>query len=187
MKARICVLALTLALAGAWSASALAQVGAVFVPDMASSGNNGTPFLQRLHNSNFPALFWFSFTGTDENVGFLGSYGTVGVKSRLGDSDVFGGRWLFEGRAHVSAKSGRFFSNLGVERVFTVAPANSDISFGVWWDWDNDKLPNSTQTYQQVGFSAKLKTPNFDLIANLYKPVRDKEILFGTPEASSNM
>lgn len=75
-----------------------------------------------------PGRVWLSTNiAGEDGLGFEGTYATIGGKTRLFE-DALDGRWLMEARGHVSAESGGFFGNLGIERIFTVDAAGADIS-----------------------------------------------------------
>jgi hypothetical protein len=84
--------------------------------------------------------------------------------------DVFDGRWLFEGRGHVSTESGGFFSNIGIERVFSIDAAGADVSLGGWFDYDDDQQGNFSHTFVAWGVSGAIKTRRWDLLGNGYFP-----------------
>ena len=50
-----------------------------------------------------PGRVWVSTNIADEGLGFSGTYATIGAKTRLFE-DALDGRWLIEGRGHVSTE-----------------------------------------------------------------------------------
>ena len=127
----------------------------------------------------FPGSVWFSANYADQGLGFRGSYLTGGLKTRLFE-DALDGRWLFEARGHISEEGG-FFGNFGLERVFSVRPANADVSLGVWFDYDDDQDAFAfADTLQSWGVSGKIKTRHWDLLANGYFPIGTSDTTQGT-------
>ncbi len=133
----------------------------------------------------WPGRVWFSANYADQGLGFEGSYLTIGAKTRLFE-DSLDGRWLFEGRGHISEEGG-FFGNFGLERVFTVQAANADVSLGAWFDYDDDQNGfGSADTLEAVGVTAQIKSRNFDLIANGYFPIGGSDSTLGDPTGASS-
>ncbi|MEM9410766.1 MAG: right-handed parallel beta-helix repeat-containing protein, partial [Planctomycetota bacterium] len=133
----------------------------------------------------FPGRVWVSANWSDRGLGYRGSYLTAGMKSRLFE-DFLDGRWLFEGRGHVSEEGG-FFGNLGIERIFSVDAAGADISLGVWFDIDDDTDHFAmADTLESWGVSGKIKTRYWDLLANGYFPIGTSDTVFGDPTGTSN-
>ena len=118
-----------------------------------------------------PGRLWFEANFADQGLGYDGSYLSLGGKTRLFE-DFLDGRWLLEGQFNHSIEDdGGLFLNVGVERVFSVAPANADISFGVFYDYDGDDQQTFSDGFHQIGVSGAIKMPHIDLIGNGYIPV----------------
>lgn len=126
-----------------------------------------------------PGRLWISTSFADEGLGFSGNYFTIGGKSRL-FQDRLDGRWLMEGQVHHSIEEdGGFFANVGIERVFSVAPANADVSFGLFYDYDGDDQQDFSNGFHQLGVSGAIKTERWDLLANGYLPVGTEAYTLG--------
>jgi len=126
-----------------------------------------------------PGRFWTSINVADRGLGYEGSYASLGGKNRLFE-DRFGGRWLVEGNAHHSLiDNGGFFSNIGLERVFSIDAANADVTASVWYDYDGDTQANFSHNFHQIGASLGLKTPKWDLLGNGYFPVGTTDYTYG--------
>ena len=124
---------------------------------------------------------WFDTNLADDGLGFNGSYLSLGGKTRLGE-DFLDGRWLLEANVHHSLEDeGGLFTNIGIERVFSIKPANADVSVGFWYDYDGDRLASFAHTFHQVGVSGKIKTPKWDLLANGYFPTGIQDFALGDP------
>ncbi len=135
-------------------------------------------------NLRWPGSIWVSANYADRGLGYRGSYLTAGMKTRLFE-DFLDGRWLFEGRGHVSEEGG-FFGNLGIERVFTVHAAGADVSVGAWFDYDDDTDSFAfANTLESVGVTGKIKTRFWDLIANGYFPIGTSDETQGDPTGAS--
>jgi len=133
-----------------------------------------------------PGRLWFEASFADEGLGYNGSYLTLGGKTRL-FQDSLDGRWLIEGNAHQSIEdNGGFFSNLGIERVFSIKPANADISIGVFWDHDSDDQQFFSEGFNQIGLSGAIRTPYFDVVGNGYFPVGTDAYTLGDPSGAQN-
>ena len=133
-----------------------------------------------------PGRLWFEANIADEGLGYEGSYLTVGGKRRLFE-DFLDGRWLFEAQLHQSIDDdqGDFFSNLGIERVFSIPAAGADISIGGWYDF-NDRLDTGfSNSFNQVGVSGAIKTRRWDLLANGYFPIGDTDVSLGDPDGET--
>ena len=118
-----------------------------------------------------PGRLWFETNFADQGLGYDGSYLTLGGKTRL-FQDFLDGRWLLEGQFNHSIEDdGGLFLNIGIERVFSISAANADISFGVFYDYDEDDQQTFSNGFHQIGVSGAIKTPRFDLIGNGYLPV----------------
>ena len=126
-----------------------------------------------------PGRLWFETNFADQGLGYDGSYLTLGGKTRL-FQDFLDGRWLLEGQFNHSIEDdGGLFVNIGIERVFSVAPANADISFGVFYDYDEDDQQTFSNGFHQIGVSGAIKTQRFDLIGNGYIPVGTDNFTLG--------
>ena len=136
-------------------------------------GDLQTPF-------SMPGRIWIGGKYADQGLGYQGSYATIGTKTRLFE-DFMDGRWLFEGRGHVS-ENGGFFSNFGVERVFTLGSAGADLSLGAWYDYDGDQDDLSFgESFHAWGVTGKIKTQRWDLITNGYFPFGTTDTTQGDP------
>jgi hypothetical protein len=128
-----------------------------------------------------PGRLWLRGSVADRGLGYTGSYFTVGAKNRLFE-DRFDGRWLIEGRAHHSLEDdGGFFSNIGLERIFSIDAAEADVSMGVWYDYDGDARGEFAHEFHQIGVTGQIKTRKWDLIGNGYIPVGTTDYAFGDP------
>ena len=127
-----------------------------------------------------PGRVWVSTNIADEGLGFQGTYATIGAKTRLFE-DALDGRWLVEGRGHVSVESGGFFGNLGIERVFTVDAAGADISLSGWVDYDDDQQGSFAHTFFAWGVSGAVKTRKWDLLGSGYFPEGTTDHTQGDP------
>ena len=126
-----------------------------------------------------PGRLWFETNFADQGLGFDGSYLTLGGKTRL-FQDFLDGRWLLEGQFNHSIEDdGGLFVNIGIERVFSISSANADISFGVFYDYDEDDQQTFSNGFHQIGVSGAIKTPRFDLIGNGYLPVGTDNFTLG--------
>ena len=133
-----------------------------------------------------PGRLWFSTNFADEGLGYNGSYLTLGGKTRL-FQDRLDGRWLFEGQVHQSIEDdGGFFANVGIERVFSIEPANADISVGIFYDYDGDDQQVFSDGFNQLGITTAIKTRRFDFISNGYFPVNTKAFTLGDPTGVTN-
>ena len=141
-------------------------------------GDLRTPF-------SVPGRIWIGGKYADQGLGYNGSYATIGTKTRLFE-DFLDGRWLFEGRAHVS-ENGGFFGNAGVERIFTLLSAGADLSLGAWYDYDDDQNDLSFgESFHQWGVSGQIKTRRWDLIANGYFPFSTTDTTLGDPTGAQS-
>ncbi len=127
-----------------------------------------------------PGRVWLGATVADEGLGYHGPYATVGAKTRLWE-DWLDGRWLFEGRGHVSIDSGGFFGNFGIERVFTIDAAGADVSLSGWIDYDDDQQGSFAHTFWAWGVNGAIKTRKWDLIGNGYFPEGTTNYAEGDP------
>ena len=127
-----------------------------------------------------PGRIWIGGRYAEDGLGYQGSYATIGTKTRLFE-DFLDGRWLFEGRGHIS-ENGGFFSNLGVERVFTLHSAGADLSLGAWYDYDDDQNDLSFgESFHSWGVTGQIKTRRWDLITNGYFPFGTTDSTQGDP------
>ena len=128
-----------------------------------------------------PGRLWFETNFADRGLGFNGNYLTLGGKTRL-FQDRFDGRWLFEGQIHQSIEDdGGFFANVGLERVFSIEPANADISIALFYDYDGDDQQIFSDGFNQLGITTAIKSRHVDLIANGYFPINTKSFTLGDP------
>ena len=133
-----------------------------------------------------PGRLWVEANFADEGLGYNGSYLTLGGKTRL-FQDRLDGRWLFEANLHQSIEDdGGFFTNLGIERVFSVSSANADISFGAFYTYDGDDQQTFSDGFNQLGVSTAIKSQYFDVIANGYFPINTKAFTLGDPTGVQN-
>jgi hypothetical protein len=131
--------------------------------------------------AGMPGRLWVKASLADRGLGYTGHYFTVGAKNRLFE-DRFDGRWLIEGRAHHSLEEdGGFFSNVALERIFSIDAAEADVSMAVWYDYDGDTRGNFAHEFHQVGVTGQIKTRKWDLIGNGYFPVGTTDYAFGDP------
>lgn len=152
----------------------------------AFSGMNGIgngPISTNLSTA-WPGRVWVGANLADNGLGYNGSYFTLGSKTRLFE-DGLDGRWLLEGRGHIAADTGNFFSNVGIERVFTLDAAGADVTFGAWFDYDDDQNGHFAHTYKQLGLSGAIKTKFYDIYGNGYLPSGDTTHTLGDPTGQS--
>ena len=131
-------------------------------------------------NVGMPGRIWFESNIADRGLGYNGSYLTLGGKSHL-FQDIFDGRWLGEVQGHFSTESGRFFGNVGLERVFSIKAAGADVSLGGWFDYDDDQQGDFAHTFTQAGVTGAIKTQRWDLIGNGYFPIGTTDYALGDP------
>ena len=133
---------------------------------------------------SMPGRIWVGGKYADQGLGYQGSYATIGTKTRLFE-DFMDGRWLFEGRGHVS-ENGGFFGNFGVERVFTLVAAGADLSIGGWYDFDGDQNDlKFGEDFHSWGVTGQIKTQKWDLIVNGYFPFGTTDSTQGDPTGGS--
>ena len=133
----------------------------------------------------WPGRLWVSSNFSEEGLGYEGSYLTLGAKTRLFE-DGLDGRWLFEGRGHISEEGG-FFGNFGVERVFSIDAAGADVSLGAFFDYDDDQGGFAfANTLEAWGVSGKIKTRHWDLFANGYFPIGSSDTTQGDPNGGTS-
>lgn len=181
MKTILPLICLTLASVGLTSLPASGQIMGNGVPPSVAAGGQPTvtPFQSAVATS-WPGRYWFGVNLADNGFGYSGSYASLGVKTRLFD-DYFDGRWLVEGRGHISLDRGGLFGNLGLERVFSVDAAGADIVFGAWYDIDDDKPGNFAHTLTQFSLNAGIRTDKMDIYANGFIPTGPKDYSLGDP------
>ena len=170
MKTFLCLVSLGVAVVGLLQTPASAQYGPSGYPTYMDGGaqTSMAPFQTRVP-FGWPGNVWVEANVADQGLGYNGSYMTVGGKSRLFE-DFLGGRWVSQLQGNVSLESGGFFSNMGVERVFTVEAAETDVFVGVWWDYDSDQQGTYAHTFNQLAISGGFKSELFDLYGNGYLP-----------------
>lgn len=171
MKIRLslfCIALMTLITFNAASAQQFGQLGNGIGGGQAAFRQVSGDLLQ---GPGRPGRLWFEANFADRGLGFENSYFTLGGKTRL-FQDFLDGRWLAEGQLHHGIEDdGGFFANVGIERVFSIKPANADISVGAFYDYDGDDQQSFSEGFHQFGISGAIKTPNWDLIGNGYVPV----------------
>jgi len=160
------------------------QAGA-FLPGsggLATEGESAFRTVRGDVQAGLPGRFWFEANVADQGLGFNGSYLTVGSKRRLFE-DFLDGRWLLEGQLHhsIDEDEGDFFTNIGIERVFSVPAAGADVSIGGWWDYNGETEAFFSNAFNQVGISGSIKSRRWDLLANGYFPLGDTDVSFGDP------
>jgi hypothetical protein len=127
-----------------------------------------------------PGRIWAEVSLADRGLGYSGSYFTLGGKTRLWN-DFFDGRWLLEAQGNVSLEEGGFFSNLGIERVFSLTNAGADIVVGGWFDYDSDQQGNFAHTFSQFAVNGAIKTRYWDIVGNGYFPIGTTDYAQGDP------
>ena len=128
-----------------------------------------------------PGRLWFESNYADAGKGYEGSYLSVGAKSRL-FQDRLDGRWLMESQLHHSLEDGGgLFANIGVQRVFSIEAARTDVAVGVFYDYDGDDQQDFSNGFHQIGINGSIKTPKWDLIGNGYLPVGTNYYTLGDP------
>ncbi len=141
---------------------------------------SGGPFLTQL-SLPFPGRVWLGGTIVDNGFGYpTGGYFTLGSKLRLGE-DWLGGRWLVEGRGHVSYEAGTVFGNLGLERVLSIDPIRSDIGASIWLDGDQTPSNRFGHDFKQVGLTGYLRNEFCRFQVNGYFPIDDTGYIQGVP------
>ncbi len=130
--------------------------------------------------SGTPGRLWVEYSFADDGFGYSGSYATLGGKTRLGE-DIFDGRWLLEGRGHVSVENSGFFANVGVERVFSLQNAGADLVLGGWFDYDSDQQGDFAHTFTAMAVNAQVKTKFWDVDTNAYFPIGNSDFTQGDP------
>ena len=169
MKTFLSLFSLGVAIVGLVSAPVAAQSASQGYPSLMQGGEATAAPFQTQVPVGWPGNVWIEGNLADRGLGYKGSYMTVGGKSRLFE-DFLGGRWVSQVQGNMALESGSFFSNVGLERVFTVEAANSDVFFGVWWDYDDDQQGSFGHTFNQIGVSGGIKSELYDVYANGYLP-----------------
>lgn len=147
----------------------------------ASGPNSGPGRRFASGGAGAPGRLWLKASVADRGLGYTGNYFTIGAKNRLFE-DRFDGRWLVEGRAHHSLEEdGGFFSNIGLERIFTIDAAEADVAMSVWYDYDGDTRGSFAHEFHQIGVTGQIKTRKWDVIGNGYIPVGTSDYAFGDP------
>lgn len=168
--------------------------GAMGAGGQISQPANGIATGMAAYEAPFPGRIWFGTNIADKAVGFNGIYLSLGLKTRLFE-DRLDGRWLTEFRVHQSLnhedeifapadQGGGFFTNIGLERVFSLDAANADITVGAWVDYDDATNYQFGHAYWQVGINASIKSPNWDLIGNGYFPTNRDGHTQGDPSGN---
>lgn len=182
MKTCLRLLCLGIVLAGL-AGSVHAQVIGPQLPPGGGGGmytqSTAAPFATNVPVA-LPGRWWFSSNFTDQNVGYEGSYLTVGGITHL-FQDGLDGRWVGEARGHVSMESGGFFGNIGIHRKFSITSANADVSTGFFFDYDDDQQGDFAHTFTQVSANASIKTPGYELLGNVYFPIGSTDYTQGDP------
>ncbi|MEZ6095048.1 MAG: right-handed parallel beta-helix repeat-containing protein [Pirellulaceae bacterium] len=181
MKTRLGLFFLALAMF-AWEPAAQAQYGQPY--GGGAYGAYGQPggFRPMAANVNvgLPGRVWFETNFADRGLGYTGSYLTLGGKTQLFE-DFLDGRWLGESQVHYSLESGRFFGNLGFNRVFTVQSAGADFSLGGFIDYDEDRQGAFAHSFTQLSLNGSIKTKRWDVIGSGYFPVATTDYAYGDP------
>ena len=126
-----------------------------------------------------PGRLWFETNFADRGLGYNGSYLSLGGKTRL-FQDRLDGRWLFEGQLNQSIEDdGGFFTTVGIERVFSIKPANADVSIGGFYTYDGDDQQTFSDGFNQLGISTAIKSRHVDVFANGYFPINTKAFTTG--------
>ncbi len=175
------LMCIALALAGVFTQTAQSQIfNQPLGGPVAQGAPSGVVPFQTNIRTAFPGRIWIGAKLADNGLGYSGSYVTLGGKTRLHE-DVFDGRWLLESRLHVNSDHGGLFGNVGIERVFTLAPANADVAFGFWYDYDEDDGRSFSHGMNRLAISAAIKKEQFDIMGNGYFPVGDNDYVKGDP------
>ena len=151
---------------------------------LGNGDNTIAPFMTAF-NTKFPGRIWAGATIADNGLGYYdGGYFTLGAKTRL-FTDAFNGRWLLEARGHLSYESGDVFGNIGIERIFTIDPAQADVGLGIWYDGDTASQGNFSHDFDQIGVSGFLRNEYFELRGNGYIPLEDSGFVLGDPTGAN--
>lgn len=141
------------------------------------------PFQTRLPGL-WPGNVWLEANLADNGLGYSGAYMSLGAKTRLFE-DWFDGRWVLQTQGNLSLDRGGFFSNVGLERNFTIDAVGSDIYLGAWYDYDDDQQGDFGHTYHQLGISGGVRSKYWDLIGNAYLPSGETSHFLGDPTGST--
>ena len=162
------------------------SISAAWEAVLEASNRRSKPFKAICFNQGCLDVFGLRTNFADEGLGYNGSYLTLGGKTRL-YQDRLDGRWLIEGQVHQSIEDdGGFFANVGIERVFSIKPANADLSVGIFYDYDGDDQQIFSDGFNQLGITTAIKTRRFDVFANGYFPVNTKSFTVGDPTGIQN-
>ncbi len=133
-------------------------------------------------NVGWPGRVWFEVSLADQGLGYQGSYLSLGAKTNA-FQDYFDGRWLLEVRGHVNpdADQGGFFANVGLERVFTLAAADAEVTTSFWYDYDGDQQGDFAHSFNSLGISGGIKKRQWEFLANGYFPVGTTDYTQGDP------
>jgi hypothetical protein len=131
-----------------------------------------------------PGRMWVATNLADQGLGYQGSYLTLGAKTHL-FQDAFDGRWVGEMRGHYAWESSGFFTNIGLERVYSIKAAGADVSLGGWFDYDDDQDRDFSHSFTQLGLTGSIKTRRWDLIGNGYFPLGTTDYSQGDPTGAN--
>ena len=123
----------------------------------------------------------FSLNGSVDGFGFQGNYASAATTIPLGQ-DSLHGWWLIDGRASLSDRGQPFF-NVGLVRRTHFRPMNADFGVGLFYDLDADEYENFGHTFHQIGVSAHMWTPYFDVNFNGYMPLGPSSRTVGTADS----
>lgn len=126
--------------------------------------------LQLMNGNHFlpmPGRIWFE-ANIGDGLGYEGTYFTLGGKTHLAD-DFLDGRWLLETQGHIS-ENGGLFTNLGLERVFSLKKHGADLTLGAWLDYDGDENGGFGHSFWQGAINGSVRTDRWDVVANGYMP-----------------
>ncbi len=121
----------------------------------------------------------FSVNGAIDGLGYHGSYVSGQSTFAIGGMDPLHGWWLIDARVNVS-QQGMPFTNLGLVRRTHFRPLDADFGVGVYYDMDADQYSNFGHAFQQIGISANMWTPHFDVNFNGYVPVNRTDYTQGS-------
>lgn len=137
---------------------------------VAGRSGNSVQLFNGKHFLPMPGRIWFE-ANVGDGLGYEGTYFTLGGKTHLAD-DFLDGRWLLETQGHVS-ENGGFFSNVGLERVFSLKNHGADLTLGAWIDYDGDEYGGFGHSYWQGAVNGSIRTDRWDVVANGYLPFGD--------------
>jgi len=124
----------------------------------------------------------FSLNGAVDGLGYEGSYASAATTIPLG-TDSLHGWWLIDGRASISQNGGPF-TNIGLVRRTHFEPMHADFGVGLFYDMDADEYENFGHTFHQIGVSAHMWTPHFDVNVNGYIPLGPSDRTVGSPDTA---